>query len=91
MAPTRPDPVMTPQPPAQRGAMSDEHDGQHPNCRACGTNPRGAPPASPTSRLPRAADLIPPPLTDEERAAADQAKAEALAAIPFLRPQRETA
>lgn len=28
----------TPQPPAERGATG--HDGQHPNCRACGTNPR---------------------------------------------------
>lgn len=84
----------TPQPPAQRGASDATHDGQHPNCRRCGTNRRGtppAPPASPTSRLPRAADLVPPPLTDEERAAADQAKTEALAAIPLLRPQRETA
>ena len=29
----------TPQPPASGG-----HDGSHPNCRACGTNPRGVPP-----------------------------------------------
>lgn len=88
------DGITTPYPHAERG----EHRGQHPNCRQCGTNPRargtnprGAQPASPTSRLPRAADLVPPPLTDEERAAADQAKAEALAAIPLLRHQRETA
>lgn len=37
----------TPQPPAERGAS--EHHGQHPSCRACGTNRRGPnPPPPPT-------------------------------------------
>lgn len=36
----------TPQPPHSGG---DEHLGQHPNCRACGTNPRGAPTPAPTA------------------------------------------
>src|SRR5690606_23682426 len=49
IAPTRPDPVITPQPPAQRGASDATHDGQHPNCRRCGTNRRGTPPAPPAS------------------------------------------
>lgn len=39
----------TPQPPASGG-----HDGSHPNCRACGTNPRGKPPDPvPTPMPPR--------------------------------------
>ena len=45
--PTRPVPN-TPQPPASGG-----HDGSHPNCRACGTSPRGpAPPPVPTPMPP---------------------------------------
>ena len=47
----------TPQPPASGG-----HDGSHPNCRACGTNPRGVPPPPP--RLPT------PPPVDQAIAAA---------------------
>ncbi len=38
---------LTPQPPASGG-----HDGSHPNCRACGTNPRGKPPDPPPTPLP---------------------------------------
>ena len=46
--PTRPVPN-TPQPPASGG-----HDGSHPNCRACGTNPRGPTPEPPPTPMPPA-------------------------------------
>jgi hypothetical protein len=53
-------PVSTsPQPPASGG-----HDGSHPNCRACGTNPRGLPPPAP----PTAAALHPSARTPAEAA-----------------------
>jgi hypothetical protein len=39
--PTRP--VVTPKSP-----RSGDHDGSHPNCRLCGTNPRGPTPPTPT-------------------------------------------
>jgi len=56
--PTRP--VSTsPQPPASGG-----HDGSHPNCRACGTNPRGIPPPEP----PTAAALHPSARTPAQAA-----------------------
>lgn len=38
----------SPLPPASGG-----HDGSHPNCRACGTNPRGVPPPEPPSAAAR--------------------------------------
>src|SRR5215472_8860193 len=43
----------TPQPPASGG-----HDGTHPNCRACGTNPRGPAPPPPTPMPPPVADIL---------------------------------
>ena len=42
-----PVPKEPPQPPAGGG-----HRGQHPNCRACGTNPRGKPPEPPPTPMP---------------------------------------
>lgn len=48
-----PNPKGSPQPPASGG-----HDGSHPNCRECGTNPRGRPP--PTSTPPPVADVLAP-------------------------------
>jgi len=43
-----------PNPPPSGG-----HDGSHPNCRACGTNPRGpAPPPVPTPTPPPVADVL---------------------------------
>ena len=49
----------SPQPPASGG-----HDGSHPNCRACGTNPRGLPPPDP----PTAAALHPSARTPAQAA-----------------------
>jgi len=47
----------TPQPPAAGAAGG--HAGQHPNCRACGTNPRGKPPEpQPTPTPPPVADVL---------------------------------
>jgi hypothetical protein len=51
----------SPLPPASGG-----HDGSHPNCRACGTNPRGIPPPEPPSPAAR----HPSALTVAEAAAA---------------------
>ena len=51
----------SPLPPASGG-----HDGSHPNCRACGTNPRGIPPPDPPSPAAR----HPSALTVAEAAAA---------------------
>jgi hypothetical protein len=54
----------TPQPPAADAAGG--HAGQHPNCRQCGTNPRGKPPPEPPSDAARhpsarpAADVLAP-------------------------------
>jgi len=49
-----PNPKGSPQPPASGG-----HDGSHPNCRACGTNPRGpTPPPVPTPTPPPVADVL---------------------------------
>ena len=47
-----PYPKGSPQPPASGG-----HDGSHPNCRACGTSPRGKPPDP-------LATPMPPPVED---------------------------
>jgi len=49
----------SPLPPASGG-----HDGSHPNCRACGTNPRGLPPPDP----PTAAALHPSARTPAQAA-----------------------
>jgi hypothetical protein len=43
----------TPLPPASGG--TDEHQGQHPSCRACGTNRRGPAPPDPASQAQAAA------------------------------------
>ncbi|SRR6266702_821351 len=48
-----PNPKGSPQPPASGG-----HDGSHPNCRACGTNPRGKPPDPPPTPMPPPASEV---------------------------------
>lgn len=87
------DGITTPQPPAQRGAMSDEHDGSHRNCRRCGTSPRGQrqppeppprPIGFPTFAPEDIADFGPPPVPkvpDEAKAVAQAALAEVHAAL----------
>lgn len=39
----------TPPTPQQAGGRTSQHDGTHPNCRPCGTNPRGPKPPPPAA------------------------------------------
>lgn len=99
--PTRPDLGTTPQPPAERGATGAAHDGQHPNCRPCGTNRRGPKPQPPERPfLPpnhapeEIADLDHHPtqkIPDDAKATARQGLAEVHAALRRPRPTRESA
>lgn len=88
----------TPQPPASGG---QSHDGQHSNCRACGTTRRGPKPQPPERPLlppnhaPEAiADLDHHPvprIPDDAKATARQGLAEVHAALRRPRPTRESA
>lgn len=99
--PTRPDLGTTPQPPAERGASDATHDGQHPNCRPCGTNRRGPKPQPPERPLlppNHAPEVIAdldhhpvPRIPDDAKATARQGLAEVHAALRRPRPTRESA
>jgi hypothetical protein len=69
--PTRPDPKVTPQPPAERGAEACR--GQHINCRACGTTRR-------TRVVPSVPSFPPYPIPDADEWLTEQRD------IPVSRP-----